>query len=115
MAVYKLCQQLNIRLSVEWLSRDDNREADILSRFDDPNNYMLDPFCFHIIDEAWGPQTVDRFASVQTKQLERYCSRYCNLEWESVDAFTVTWSKESIWFFPSPYLIPQVNTLACHA
>ena len=109
-AVYKLCRQLNIRLSVEWVSRDENVEADILSRFDDPNDYMLDPSCFRYIDEAWGPHTIDRFASVQTKQLERYCSRYRNPGCESVDAFTVTWSKENNWLFPPPYLIPRVLT-----
>ena len=107
-AVYKLCRQLNIRLSVKWVSRDDNVETDILSRFDDSNDYMLDPTCFHYIDEAWGPHTVDRFASVQTKQLGRYCSRYRNPGCESVDAFTVTWSKENNWLFPPPYLVPRV-------
>ena len=107
-AVYKLCRQWDIRLSVEWVSRDDNVEVDILSRFDDPNDYMLDPSCFRYIDEAWGPHTIDRFASVQTKQLERYCSRYRNPGYESVDTFTVTWSKENNWLFPPPYLIPRV-------
>lgn len=37
-AVYKLCRELNIRLSVEWLSRDDNVEADELSRIEDTND-----------------------------------------------------------------------------
>ena len=47
--------------------------------------------------------TVDlRFASVQTRQLERYCSRYRNPECESVDAFTVSWSKENNWLPPLP-------------
>ena len=39
-AVYKLCRELNMRLSVEWVSRDYNVEVDQLSRF---NDYMLDP------------------------------------------------------------------------
>jgi len=39
-------------LSVEWISRDENVEADDMSRFDDPNDYMLDPFCFRYINEA---------------------------------------------------------------
>lgn len=37
-AVYKLCRELNIRLSVEWLSRDDNVEAYELSRIEDTND-----------------------------------------------------------------------------
>lgn len=107
-AVYKLCRELNMRLSVEWISRDENVEADEMSRFDDPNDYMLDPSCFRYINEVWGPHTVDRFASMKTSQLERYCSRYRNPGCESVDAFTVSWSKENNWLFPPPYLIPRV-------
>ena len=68
---YKLCRELNMRLSVEWISRDENVEGDEMSRFDDPNDYMLDPSCFRYINEVWGPHTVDRFASMKTSQLER--------------------------------------------
>ena len=97
-----------MRLSVEWISRDENVEAHEMSRFDDPNDHMLDPSCFRYINEVWGPHTVDRFASMQTSQLERYGSRYRNLGCESVDAFTVSWSKKNNWLFPPPYLIPRV-------
>ena len=106
--VYKLCRELNMRLSVEWVSRDYNVEADQLSRFNDPNDYMLDPACFRYIDQLWGPHTVDRFASLQTRQLERFCSRYRNPRCEAVDAFTISWLRENNWIFPPPYLIPRV-------
>ena len=51
-AVYKLCRELNMRLAEERISRDENVEADDMSRFDDPNDYMLVPFCFRYINEA---------------------------------------------------------------
>lgn len=99
--VYKLCRELNMHLSVEWISRGENVEADEMSRFDDPNDYMLDPSCFKYINKAWGPHTVDCFASEQTRQYcSRYCSRYRNPGCESVDAFTVSWSKKSNWLPP---------------
>jgi len=44
-AVYKLCRELNIHLSVEWVSRDYNVEADQLSNINYPNDYMLDCTC----------------------------------------------------------------------
>jgi len=47
--VYKLCRELNIRLSVEWVSRDDNSIADELSRVEDATDYMLDPKCFRYV------------------------------------------------------------------
>ena len=67
--IYKLCQENNIRLSVKWIGRDKNQIADALSRNEDANNYMLDPSVFMELDGLWGSYTVDRFASVQTKQL----------------------------------------------
>jgi len=63
---------------------------------------MLDPKCFQHIDKLWGPHTIDRFASVKTKQLDRYCSQYRNPGCEASNAFTVCWAKENSWIFPPP-------------
>ena len=93
-AVYRLCRELGMRLTVEWVSRDENTRADELSRLEDSNDYMLDPACFNYIDALWGPHTIDRFASLKTKQLEGYCSRYHNPGCVAADAFTVSWSHE---------------------
>ena len=106
--VYKLCRELNILLSVEWVSRNDNNTADELSRVDDATDYTLDPKCFRYIDQLWGPHTVDRFASIKTKQLDRYCSRYRNPGCEASNAFTVSWSPDKNWIFPPTLLIPKV-------
>ena len=106
--IYKLCQVNNIRLAVEWVSRDDNVRADTLSRTEDANDYKLDPIAFNKLDKMWGPHTVDRFASYQTKLLPRFCSRFRNPGCESIDAFTVSWGNENNWIFPPPYLIPRV-------
>ena len=106
--IYQICRQHNIRLTVEWVSRDLNTRADELSRLDDPDDYMLDPSCFEAVDKVWGPHTVDRFASEKTKQLPRFSSKYLNPGCESFDAFTVSWSQENNWLFPPPYLIPRV-------
>ena len=50
-SVYKLCRESNIRLSEEWVSRNDNSTADELSRVEDATDYMLDPKCFRYIDQ----------------------------------------------------------------
>ena len=69
---------------------------------------MLDPACFTVLDQLWGPHTVDHFASILTRQLPRYCSRYRNPGSEAADAFTVSWQGENNWLFPPPYLIPRI-------
>lgn len=106
--LYKVCRQHNIRLSVEWVSRDLNEVADYLSRLDDPDDYKLDPAVFVKIDKLWGPHTYDRFASMKTNQLPRFSSKYMNPGCESTDAFTLSWVGENNWLFPPPYLIPRV-------
>ena len=90
--IYRLCREFNIRLTVEWISRDLNGVADELSRIEDSNDYKLDPSCFAYLDKCLGPHTVDHFASVKTRQLDRFCSRFLNPGCEAVDAFTVSWA-----------------------
>ena len=105
---YKLCRELNIPLSVEWVSRNDNSTANELSRVENATDYMLDPKCICYIDQLWGPHTFDRFASIKTKQLDRYCSRHHNPRCEASNAFTISWSRDNNWIFPPPLLIPKV-------
>jgi hypothetical protein len=106
--LYKVCQKHNIRLSVEWVSRDQNELADHLSRMDDQDDYMLDPEIFRAIDERWGPHTCDRFASMKATQLPCFTSKFTNPGCQSTDAFTVSWVGDNNWLFPPPYLIPRV-------
>ena len=56
----------------------ENVDEGVLSRFHDANDYMIDPSYFQYIDEPWGPHK-------QTKQLNRYCSRYGSLGCEAAD------------------------------
>ena len=107
-SIYKLCRAYDIRLTVEWVSRDYNEIADELSRIEDANDYMLDRSCFRSLDKLWGPPLVDRFASVKTKQLDRFCSRFLNPGCEAADAFTVSWAGVNNWLFPPPFLVPRV-------
>lgn len=48
--IYKLCRAFDIRLTVEWISRDFNEVADALSRIEDCKDYMLDPSWFACLD-----------------------------------------------------------------
>ncbi|XP_020622256.1 uncharacterized protein LOC110059878 [Orbicella faveolata] len=112
-SVCKLCCELNIQLSVEWVSRNDNSTADELPRVEDATDYILDSKCFCYIDQLWGSHTVNRFASIKTKQLDRYCIQYRNPGCEASNVFTVSWSSHNNWNFPPPLLIPKVLRHLC--
>ena len=106
--VFSLVVQHQIRLEPEWIPRDLNERADYLSRIIDYDDWQLNPLIFAELDIAWGPHSVDRFASFQNCQIDRFNSRCWNPGSEAVDAFTVNWSVEINWWCPPIALIPRV-------
>ena len=108
--IYRLCREFNIRLTVEWISRDLNGVADELSQIEDSNDYKLDPSCFAYLDRCLGPHTVNRFSSVKTRQLDRFCSRFLDPGCEAFDAFTVSWAGDYNWLFQ-----PRISGSLCFA
>ena len=62
---------------------------------------------FQIIEDKWGPHTVDRFANSTNAKLPHFNSRFLDIGSEAVDAFTVHWGSENNYFCPPVYLIPR--------
>ena len=89
-AIYNLCHEAGIRFSAEWIPRHFNFKADYWSKVVDTDDWMLNPLHSHQLDILWGPHTVDRFASHNSFQLPRFCSRWWCPGTETVDAFTVS-------------------------
>ena len=106
--VFSLSVQHHIRLEPEWIPRHLNERADYLSRIVDYDDWQLNPDIFADLDVAWGPHSVDRFASFHNYQVPRYNSRCWNPGSEAVDAFTVDWAGENNWLCPPIGLIPRV-------
>ena len=55
----------------------------------DPDDWIFNSAHFHKLDHLWGPHSVDRFASYNSTQLPRYCSKWWCLGCEVIDVFTV--------------------------
>ena len=107
-ASYNLCYGAGIRFSAEWIPRHLNSKADYWSKVVDTDDWMLNPVHFRQLDILWGPHTVDRFASHNSFQLPRFCSRWWCPGTETVDAFTVSWGGENNWLVPPVFLVPRV-------
>ena len=73
--IFSLSVQYQIRLETEWIPRGLNERADYLSRIIDYDDWQLNSLVFSELDNAWGPHTVDRFASFQNSQVPRFNSR----------------------------------------
>ncbi|XP_046567698.1 uncharacterized protein LOC124276085 [Haliotis rubra] len=89
--IFDVCLKHNIDLSIQWLPRNGNLQADYLSRLVDYDDWGIASVVFGSIDKLWGPHHVDRFASYYNAKLEQFNSRYSNPGCAAVDAFTVTW------------------------
>ena len=86
--IFSICLSSHVDLRVEWLPRTKNEQADYLSRLVDPDDWALGPTYFSILDQIWGPHTIDRFASDYNTHATRFNSCYWNPGPEAVDAFT---------------------------
>ena len=88
LSINECCEQSGIILNPEWIRRTENDIADTLSRTSDSDDWQIQPWVFAYLDKAWGPHSVDRFAS----NLNMHCTRFNSRFWcpgtEGVDAFS---------------------------
>jgi hypothetical protein len=105
--IFRLCAKYSISLDINWIQRDNNKEADMYSRLIDYDDYGISQDFFSFIDHLYGPHTVDRFANDYNNKLPRFNSLYFTPSSENVDAFTVNWGSENNLIVPPVYLIPK--------
>ena len=57
--VFKTCTRYNIRLEPEWVPRKMNQLSDYCSHVVDYDDWYVDPTVFAMVEEWWGPHTID--------------------------------------------------------
>ena len=77
----------DITLKVEWVPREDISLADELSKLLNPIDWMVGRAKFWLLEERWGSNTVDLFASGDNNQCERFYSLHWCRESAGRDAF----------------------------
>lgn len=116
------CVRYKITLLPVWIPREQNEEADYLSKMTDHYDFALSKLLFRSVDKQWGPHTVDRFSSGSTVRVEsgRYNARFWRPHAEGcigIDAFSHDWSGEVNWLHAPYRLIGKVvqHMLHCKA
>ena len=71
------------------------RTCDVISKFLDKDDWKINPMIFDLLNQLWGPHTVDRFSSHYNNQSQRFNSRFASPRCEAVDAFAQNWSIEN--------------------
>jgi hypothetical protein len=85
--LFDFCKLRNILLEVQWIPRDQNVKADLLSREVDFDDWGVSHHFFQFMDGLCGPHTVDWFADDQNPKLRVFNSRYWCPDTGHVDAF----------------------------
>jgi hypothetical protein len=104
----EFCMQEGIRITAIHLAGVLNDEADRLSRMVDKDDWKLNPRLFEELQSRWGPHSVDRFASMANRQLDRFNSAWSDPMAETVDAFSVSWTQENNYANPPFEMMDRV-------
>ena len=103
--VFQMCVVHNITIEPEWIP------SHYISKTVHYDDWMLHPVIFAQLDSLWGPHSVDRFANLHNRQIERFNSRFWTPETEAVDTFTVDWGNENNWWCPHLFNTKATGTL----
>ena len=74
--IFNLCIKHNIQLHSDGIPRNENWNADFISKNVDRDDHMLNPEIFAAAGLRWGPHSIDRFSSFKTRQVPHFCSRW---------------------------------------
>lgn len=94
--LHSLLAARGLLIEATWLASVENTWAGNLSRERDSSDWRLARSVFSALERAWGPMTVDRFATPLNTLLPRFNSRTLTLcpGTEAVDAHAQPWAGE---------------------
>ena len=111
--LFDFCGLRGITLRPQYIRSHPNVMADRLSRMRDRDDWKLDPAVFEQASERWGRSAVDRFATANNRQCERFISRWGHPQAEARDALTQVWYGEHNWINSPWGCIGRVLSKVC--
>ena len=106
-SVFNLCKSNNITFNVLWVPRDFLSYADGLSKSIDYDDWETEDSFFQLLDQKWGPFTLDCFADHANAKTKKFYSRYYCPSSSGVNAFHFTWQNDMVFLVPPVHLIPD--------
>lgn len=103
--IFEKLQNLQIIFDIQWLPREENIQADLLSRCFDSDDWGIKNSVFQIIDKCWGIHTCDRFATDYNTKCTKFNSRWWCPNTSGIDAFKQFWGNDNNWLVPPPMLV----------
>lgn len=79
-SIFEICKHNSIDISVKWIPRNYNKEADRLSKYVDRDDWEITQEAFQYLNSIWGPFSIDRFANYNNTKCDRFNSNFMFLE-----------------------------------
>ncbi len=96
--LFWFCLRHRIPMSVEWVPREENVFADDISKMLIPeDNSMLFRRFFGLLDERWGPHTVDHFSSSANNLCANLFALHSCKGAAGINVFGQLWTGENCW------------------
>jgi hypothetical protein len=105
--VWQMASEVGVTFVLPKWVKSGEMPADALSREVDLGDWTVTWDIFILLDQLWGPHTVDRFADHQNSKCIRFNSRWWVPGTEAVDSFSMDWKGENNWCVPPLELVPQ--------
>ena len=106
--IFDITRKYHIQLAMTWVSRQQNTEADAMSRVIDYDDWGVHPNWFKHICSKLGQADFDRFADQNNAKTKLHNSRFFTSDTAGIDAFTQDWTGHLNWLVP-----PIRSTLRC--
>ncbi|KAK5969031.1 Ribonuclease HI [Trichostrongylus colubriformis] len=106
--IWDLEQNHNIHISMKWIPRGGNCEADLASRLIDYDDWRIADHIFRALINKWGQPNYDMFANDRNTRCDIFFSRYQCPGSSGVDAFAQVepWQRGLLW------LVPPINMIS---
>ena len=103
--IFQFCSKNSISIEIEWICRESNTKADMISNFIDIDDWRISFELLYLLQDRWGKLDVDWSASsYYNAKLPVFFSRFWNEGSKGVDAFTENFGL----FAPPVILVPRV-------
>jgi hypothetical protein len=106
--IFHLCVAFDIQLFLDWVPREENGEADMLSRLVDVDDWSVRADVFAEISGYAGGFTIDLFAHAGNAKCRRFYAPFICQGVLAIDAFRHDWTGEFAYVCPPPSMLVRV-------
>ena len=105
--IFEICIKHKILLDIQWVPRSEVERADFISRIIDADDWQISNSCFALLENLWGPHTIDCFANHYNHKIDRSFSRFWTPGCAGIDFFVQPLQQENCLVVPPVCIVSR--------